>query len=166
MKPLDSLAVANWFLNTARIDGQSITTAKVQKLVFFAHGWCLALYDQPLVTEWANVWPWGPGFRDIYDAAKEFGSGSLTSLLHEYFEDPPIVEADDPRIPLLQRIWGVYGKFTTSQLSRMAMEEDGPWDVTWQKYAGRKNLGIDEELIKLKFREKIEDRPSGGKPYL
>lgn len=162
MKPLDSLAVANWFLDISEANGQSITTMKVQKLVYFAHGWCLALYDQPLVTEWVNVWPWGPGFRDIYDVAKEFGSGPLTSPLHAYFEEPPLVEKGDPRIPLLQRIWDVYGKFTTSQISRMAMEQDGPWDVTWQKYPGRKNVGIDENLLRAKFREKIEVQASGG----
>lgn len=162
MKPLDSLAAANWFIDAAKVSGQPMTAMKVQKLVYFAHGWCLALYNQPLVTEWVNVWPWGPGFRDIYDAAKQFGTGSLTSPLHEYFEEPPIVEMGDPRIPLLLRIWDVYGKFTTPQLSRMAMEKDGPWDVTWQKYAGRKNLGMDEELIKLKFRDKVGDSSLGG----
>lgn len=162
MKPLESLAVANCIIDAAKVSGQPMTAMKVQKLVYFAHGWCLALYDRPLVNEWVKAWPWGPGFRDIYDAAKEFGSGSLTSLLHAHFEDPPIVETGDPRIPLLQRIWDVYGNYTASQLSHMTLEEGDPWDVTWEKYAGRKNLGIDEELIKLKFRDKIEDRPLDG----
>lgn len=153
MKPLDSLAVANWFLDTARTNRQSITAMKLQKLAYFAHGWCLALYDRPLVNEWVKAWPWGPGFLDIYDAAKEYGSSSLTSLLHQYFEDPPIVENRDPRIPLLERIWDVYGKYTASQLSVMVTERDGPWDITWREHPGRKNTSIDENLIRVKFRE-------------
>jgi uncharacterized phage-associated protein len=151
-KPLDSLAVANWFIDTAWEEGQTITAMKVQKLVYFAYGWNLALYDSPLVNEKLVAYHWGPAFRDIRDSAIVYGSDNITSLLKNEFGVHPLIDKTDHRVPLLSRIWEVFGEYTPSQLSRMINKEDGPWYLTWSKEPERKNMNIDDELIKTLFK--------------
>jgi uncharacterized phage-associated protein len=157
---LDSLSVANWFIDTAKAKGQEITAMKLQKLVYFAHGWHLALYNRALVSERVEAWRWGPVFRDIYDAAKVYGSDPIVSRLSS-FNDCPLVPEDDSRIQLLQRIWGVYGKYSAAQLSKMTHEKGGPWDSTWEKDPGRRNMDIEDDLIKNAFKAKIQMASQG-----
>jgi uncharacterized phage-associated protein len=52
----------------------------------------------------------------------------------------------------LSRIWELYGKYSTVQLSNIVNEEKGPWYLTWNKEPGRRNINIDEELIKTLFK--------------
>ena len=66
MENIKSLAVANWFLEKAWRNNHNITAMSLQKLVYFAHCWQLALYNEPLTNEFPQAWSWGPVFRDIY----------------------------------------------------------------------------------------------------
>lgn len=139
MNPLPTLAVANWFLAKS----PDSTAMKLQRLTYFSHCWCLALYNVPLVDEFVTALPWAPVFMSIYDAARPYGKGVVTDLLPA----PSVIDPQDPRVPLLSRIWDVYGGYTYTQLSRLATEENGPWHTTIQKNKGRKNPHIDENDI-------------------
>ena len=152
----DTLSVANWFIDASKESGQEITAMKLQKLVYIAYGYCLALYGRPLVREQVAVWHWGPGFRGIYDFAGEFGSGPIPSCIYGF---PPLRE-DDPRIPLLRRIWETNGKCSSSQLAQLVNETGGPWDETRRKYPDRDCVNIDDDLIMIYFKRKMQDSPT------
>jgi uncharacterized phage-associated protein len=126
--PLTIEAVANWFIKKANENGESLTAMKLQKLIYYAHGWCLALYNLPLVEDQVQAWTYGPVFPRIYHLAKAYGSEPIDSLLYSYLSTPSVVQDSDPRIPLLEKIWEVFGKYSASQLSRMTHEPGGPWD--------------------------------------
>jgi uncharacterized phage-associated protein len=55
--PFDSKAVANEFLKLAEQDGVKLSPMKLLKLVYFAHGWHLALKGEPLLNERVEAWP-------------------------------------------------------------------------------------------------------------
>lgn len=155
----DSTLVANWFIDAARRDGQQITLSKLQKLVYFAYGWSLALYGKPLISEVVTMMPWGPGFQGIYSFAGEFGSGPIPSCL-SLLDGYPTLREHDSRIPLLRRIWELYGQYSPSQLARMANETDGPFDKTRRKYLNRTHVSIDDDDIKNHFKSKMQDSPT------
>lgn len=148
MNHLPTLAVANWFLEKS---SYSSTPMRLQRLTYFSHCWCLALYDKPLVDEFVTAFPWAPVFLSIYDVAKPYGKGSVKDLLPA----PSVIDPQDPRVPLLSRVWDVYGGYTDFQLSRLATEENGPWHTTIQKNMGRKNPHIDENIIITVFKSKL-----------
>ena len=152
----DTLTVANWFIDASKKNGQEITAMKLQKLVYISYGYCLALYGRPLLREQVAVWHWGPGFRGIYDLAGAFGSGPIPSCLYGF----PTLREDDPRIPLLRRIWETHGKCSSSQLAQLVNESGGPWDKTRRKYPDRDCVNIDDDLIMNSFKSKVQDSPT------
>jgi len=152
MKYLSSLAVANWFL----AKNPNSTVIKLQRLTYFSHCWCLALYNQPLTDEFVSAFPWGPIFPTIYNAAKEYGSSSIKFPLSELLRSPPTISEQDPRIPLLLRIQEIYGSYSDTQLSRLATEDNSPWHTTILNNSGRKNPNIDENLIISYFKSKMQ----------
>ena len=54
--PYNAIAVANYFIDKAKADGVPLTHMKLQKLIYFAHGWHLALYGEPLIDEEIQAW--------------------------------------------------------------------------------------------------------------
>src|SRR5262245_61420633 len=80
----DAKAVANRFLNLARLEEKNLTPMKLQKLVYYAQGWCLGLNDCPIINEQVEAWQYGPVIPTLYHTFKEFGNGAITALARQY----------------------------------------------------------------------------------
>jgi uncharacterized phage-associated protein len=174
--PYDAKAIANYFLDLAEAKGESLTPMKLQKLVYYAHGWHLALTDRPLLNEVIQAWSFGPVVRTLYNEFREFGSGPITDRAKE-FANPASASAEAGRffkfiitIPsiddyadedneytkrLLDRIWKVYGKYTAIQLSNMTHAPGTPWDRVNKQYNGAipKYAVIPDEWIAEYFKK-------------
>jgi uncharacterized phage-associated protein len=142
---------------------------QVQKLVYFAHGWHLAITGEPLIDEQVEAWKWGPVIRSIYRDFREYGSKPIDSKycpMHfqweggkTYFTHLAAPSVDD--IPdkaeftkrFLDKVWSIYGKYTAYQLSNLTHLPDTPWQKTVQKHGGRppKNTDIPSEIIRDYF---------------
>ena len=61
--PYTAKAIANYFLKHRKRFKRKgpITQMKLHKLVYFAHGWHLALKGEPLIDETLQAWDYGPG---------------------------------------------------------------------------------------------------------
>lgn len=166
----DAKAVANYFLDCAERSGQTLDPLKLQKLVYFAHGWCLALTGQPLIEDRVEAWAYGPVIRRLYGEFKRFGDGAITERATEVTARPgatglhvvrftPTIDAcsqdaDQAREvrALLDRVWAVYGKFSGVQLSNMTHVADGPWQQTRSRNRGVRDPVIDDGEIRKYFR--------------
>jgi uncharacterized phage-associated protein len=109
---------------------------KVLKLVYYGHGWYLAIADSALIDEAVEAWQWGPVIPSIYRAFKEYGNskitgyGSRTRFIRGSgsVDETPHLETNDSRVVnLLDKIWSIYGKYTPIQLSNMTHDPEGPW---------------------------------------
>jgi uncharacterized phage-associated protein len=65
--------VADYFIALAHQRGASVNNLKLQKLLYYAQAWHLALYDRPLFPEKFQAWISGPVVPSIYWRFKEFG---------------------------------------------------------------------------------------------
>lgn len=128
----DARAIANRFLDLAAWEGCPIDHLKLQKLVYFAHGWHLAVTGCPLAWQTVLAWPYGPVFRPIYDEFKVYGRDSIDGRA-VYFDSntgeqqPYSAFLDTVAINVLNRVWYVYKGFTGMQMSAMAHAEGTPW---------------------------------------
>jgi len=167
-----SRAIANYFLDLAEKEGQPLTPMKLQKLVYFAHGWHLAIVEEPLLDEQVEVWKWGPVVKSLYHAFKEFGNQPISEPARRYSvkrepklrlvvtipsidEEAPNAEDAEWTKELLKRVWDVYKGFTAVQLSKMTHASGSPWDQVYQQYTGNPPKGTDipAELIRKYFIE-------------
>src|SRR5581483_1953316 len=117
--------------------GISLTNMQLQKLVYFAHGWHLALTKEALIDTPVKAWNFGPVIPPLYNALKQYGNGVVTARISkkdsEGNEINPGTIANEFVKSLLGRVWKLYGKFSGSQLSAMTHEPGSPWDATYKK---------------------------------
>jgi uncharacterized phage-associated protein len=158
--PYDAKAVANYFLELAQRDGIPVTPMKLQKLVYFAHGWSLALTGQPLVNDRVEAWEFGPVFRRLYGEFKAFGNAPITSKATDFRQGGrvwwgtrtvvPTIEDENTK-HLLDRIWEVYGRLSATRLSNMTHEPDGPWAQALSRQPDARGVVIDNGAIRDYF---------------
>lgn len=159
----DAKAVANYFLDLAKKDGTSITPMKLQKLIFFAHGWHLALAGEPLIADQVEAWQFGPVVPTIYHEFKHERSGAITCKATELdLESFKLVELLVPEGDLtarkiMDRIWQIYGALSAKRLSDLTHLPGTPWDSAI-KAAGEslRNVPILDAEIDKYFTEQLK----------
>ena len=101
-------------------EGDSISNLKLQKLLYYAQGFHLAIFDKPLFFEAIKKWAHGPVVPQIWHEYKEYGSGAIP--IHSVDPDD---YSEDVR-ELLNEVYEVYGQFTAAKLRNMTHQEP-PW---------------------------------------
>lgn len=140
--------IANYFIEKS---DYTITPMKVLKLVYIAHGWCLAITDSPLIDEPVEAWRYGPVIRNLYDGFKRYGNQPITELAQYLYEEENISQECSK---LLDKIWGIYGDYTGVQLSNLTHKKGTPWDKIWKQHEARADFyKIDDELIKNYYKK-------------
>ena len=160
MEPRSAKAVANYFLKKYGHTG--ITPLKMQKLVYIAHGWNLAVNDEPLVTdERVEAWDYGPIYASLYHEFKYLGRLPIIDLAEDVGQDmkkftPKIDRGDKKTMQLLDRVWEVYGGMSEMALSAICHQPDSPWAETKDVLPGIRNAHISEDAIKNHYKAKVE----------
>lgn len=153
--------VANEFIRLARADGRALTPLQVIKLTYIAHGWMLALYQRPLISDPIEAWKYGPVIPSLYHALKKYGSGSVTGTIGAGFFDAGTL--DDDERDLIEQVYKEYGHLTGIQLSRITHLPGTPWYETW---TGEPNEEIPNDLIAEHYRriirQNVHDLPAAA----
>lgn len=118
------LDVADYFLNLANNEDDEtdlISNLKLQKLVYYAQGFSLALSNTPLFSEEIEAWNHGPVTPVLYQNKKKHGPDAI----------PPNPDFDasiftDDQQEILNEVYEVYGQFSAWKLRNMTHEES-PW---------------------------------------
>lgn len=104
--------------------GELISNLKVQKLVYYAQGFHLALHGEPLFAEQIKAWNHGPVVPQLWHEYKAHGSGPLP------------VPGAPPTLPKgvrseLDEVYRVYGQFTAWRLRDLTHTEP-PWKEAFE----------------------------------
>jgi uncharacterized phage-associated protein len=128
--PYRASTVANAFFRLAEAEGRSLTPMQYVKLVYIAHGWCLALSGQPLIDETVEAWKFGPVVPSLYRDLKNYGAGGVTAPISRWpmRQDP---EIDHDHMELIQSVYENYGRLTGVQLSNLTHQKGTPWANSW-----------------------------------
>ncbi|WP_420225750.1 Panacea domain-containing protein [Pigmentiphaga litoralis] len=126
---------------------------KLQKLLYYAHGWCLALQNEPLLVDKFEKWTYGPVVPSIYYEFRDYGARPISAIgtrpENGTLPARPIVKRSDVWTwDLIRKICEEYGRLDGIQLSIMSHSENG----AWAKTKGN-NAEIDDDLIKTEIEE-------------
>ncbi|MBR8828413.1 MAG: DUF4065 domain-containing protein [Gomphosphaeria aponina SAG 52.96 = DSM 107014] len=128
---INSKSIADYLIHFCHQHGDLITNLKLQKLVYYAQAWYLALYDQPLFPEDFQAWASGPVQPELYECYKKNKWNPIS-------EDVGEIDLPQQIKDHLKEIIEVYGKYESYYLERMTQEE-----LPWLKARG--GIPIDEE---------------------
>lgn len=135
--------VANYFLaQTDDEAGDTISNLKLQKLVYYAQGFHLALKGIPLFNEPLQAWNHGPVSPALYQAYKAYGSSSLP--IPEEFDDTRLTPEEKE---VLDDVYAVYGQFSAWKLRDLTHDE-APWVNAYREGA---NAPISHEAMQEFF---------------
>ena len=117
-----ALTIARYFLSLAdENSGDLISNLKLQKLLYYAQGFSVALrgINNPLFEEDIYAWKHGPVVKPVYQFYSRYKSDAL-----------PIGKAPnglDPKdVKFLDEMYRVFGKFSAWKLREMTHRES-PW---------------------------------------
>lgn len=114
--------VAQYFLLRANeSEDTSISNLKLQKLIYYAQAFHLAIFETPLFSEEFEAWPNGPVCPEIYHQYKHFGTDPIKT--------EPVQNSDkfsQEQLELLDEINDVFGQFSAWKLRNIS-HEDEPW---------------------------------------
>ncbi|MDG0062112.1 type II toxin-antitoxin system antitoxin SocA domain-containing protein [Priestia sp. P5] len=117
--------VALYFRNRS-LEGKefSITHLKLQKLVYYAQAWSMAIYGERLIDSELEAWLHGPVSRELYREYRDFGFQEIPPVDRLNFQ---INEQDSD---VLEGVWRLYGKHDGKYLETLTHQE-APWINAW-----------------------------------
>ena len=156
-------AVGNSLLVRARQHRVRVDHMKLQKLVYFVHGWSLVLMGQSLMSERPSTWEHGPCFATLHRELRLTGREPVSFMTdYDVSSDSwvvPIPDANNAQVTdLLDQVWRTHGHFTALQLATLAHPEGGAW---WQAKAERWPFLRDED-VRAEFQAKLDRAKAAG----
>jgi len=112
--------VADYLLAESRDRGEVLTNLKLQKLLYYAQAWHLALYKKPLFDEDFQAWVHGPVLPSQY---RRFSRNEWRPIT-EQVDRPHFDDADIEKF--LNEVIDVFGTETAVSLELMTHRER-PW---------------------------------------
>ena len=144
-----ALSVAKYFLAIPDEDsGELVSNLKLQKLLYYAQGFHVALLgiNQPLFNDTVYAWKHGPVIKSVYNHYSKYGPQALPS------EKVPAVFSQST-IQLLDEVYRVFGRYSAWALREMTHRED-PWQKNFDP--DRKNVEIPLKDLRTFFLKHVK----------
>ncbi len=118
---IPAIEVAHYFLSLTDTDeGELLSNLKLQKLLYYAQGFHLVLFDKPLFPETIEAWAHGPVVGDVYHRYKEYGSNPIPP------EEFDFTVFNEEQRKFLDEIYSTFGQYSAWKLREMTHDEP-PW---------------------------------------
>lgn len=121
MKHIAASDIAKYMIASFQKKNKEISNLKLQKLLYYAQAWHLALYDAPLFDDKIEAWVHGPVVPGVFREYKEYAWRPITKTIQALI--PPTLAFH------LNEVLRAYGNFDATALESMTHRED-PWKIT------------------------------------
>jgi len=119
MGAVDVRAVSDYFLSEMAQSGESLSNLKLQKMLYYAQGWFLAINGRPLFDNEIQAWVHGPVVVDEYHRFKEAGYAPI-------IWDGREVDLPEDVAQFLDRVIYTYGSESAYGLE-VRTHREAPW---------------------------------------
>ena len=159
--------IANEFIRLGATNGRAFDQSQLQKLVYIAHGWCLAISRQPLTGDRPEAWSFGPVYRKLAGCLEYAGLAPITReiTVGSLYPEVSLVEPSSPakadldsfERDVIARTFDDYGGFEAWQLSALTRKhKTAPWSGVYAGGAGEFRE-ISHRLIEAQFVGLVKD---------
>lgn len=147
--------IASYFLELAKENGQLITHMRLQKLVFFAHAWNLALRNYSLLDEDVQAWETGLVIASIYGEYRSFGKREIT---HHCYSPQKLaaLSKDKTTVALLDEVWRVYRAYSDFKLLEMTHLPNSPWKQA-RANSTKPKVAVPDEIIREYYQDHLKE---------
>ena len=158
--PYSAKAIANEFLRLAKTEDIPIQQMKLQKLVYIAHAYNLALLNDKLIEDSIQAWEYGPVIPILYSEFRAFGRNQITKFATQIVIDDNFnVSEEELRTntedtqtrDLIIAVWEKYKPYTGPNLSDLTHRSGTHWDSIYSQGIGKFD-NISDELIRDYYR--------------
>ncbi len=166
-----ALAVSNALLACAKKETESISHLQMQKLLYFAQGWSLAIRGRALFEDRIEAGRYGPIVPIAFDAFEKFGLGPITEPASSpsYWSQPggnvpPISDKEDLQFVL--EVWSTYKKFSALELASISLRAGGPWSILKEEHQEELRAEgpvISQQWLKDAFSQELETSKKSGR---
>jgi uncharacterized phage-associated protein len=140
--------VADAFIAFCNEHGDTLTNLKLQKLLYYAQGWYLAMHDEPLFNEPLEAWIRGPVVPEVFREFKDAGAKPIG------LEPRPLQAFPSKLMEHVKDVWEAYGDLSSFSLERLSHNEP-PWRSARQGLPpdAACNHRLDLDLMRAFFKE-------------
>ena len=152
-----SAAVARVFLDLAWSENSDLSHLQVMKMTYMAHGFSLAIFRRPLVSDPVEVWQYGPVFPCLHKKMMECGAGPMqivSSLPAEAGETDDGLANDSDQMELITAVYHKYKQYGGAALSAMTHRPETPWNKVVGDFA--RGVRITNDSIQRYYSSMIE----------
>lgn len=144
---LSALDIAEYFI--AMDSEDEVSNLKLQKLLYYAQGSFLAIFNKPLFKEHIEAWRHGPVIREVYNYYKEYGSNpiKINNFNGSFFDSMMIDEKE-----IIEEVQDIYGSLSAWKLRDMT-HQDACWKNNYISDNPTKVIPLEE--IKITFASKV-----------
>jgi uncharacterized phage-associated protein len=134
-----TIPVTNYLLRTAYREKKDddLTPVRVEKLLYFLHGWYSVVTGTPLLDEPFVKGKYGPKLSSLDGELARFKGIPVDDYIQEWNPDtgkvgPLFVNPEAfPQFPkVLEKVWEQYSPYSTPQLSSMSHGANSAWAQT------------------------------------
>lgn len=149
MNKITAQDIANYLIGYSHEHKIPIDNFRLQKYLFYAQGWHLAVSDEKLFDDKFQAWIHGPVVRKIYDIFSSFKSKNID-------RSPAVFEPPIDMIAFLKKfVIDKYFHLDSSVLYKMVHDEDAYKSARGNlPEDARSNEELDEEVMHLSFRKR------------
>jgi uncharacterized phage-associated protein len=149
--------VAREIHRIASAENRPLTPLELMKLTYISHGWSLCLRNQPLVSDKAQAWQYGPVYPDLYHALKDYRASPVQEVRSVRAEVPsPALSQEESE--LVRSVFNAYRGLNGVQLSALTHQDGTPWH---KAYSRGRNSVINDDEIKAHFCDIQQQRKAG-----
>lgn len=129
----DARGLSNLILDSFDSEHYEISNLKINKILYFMHGFYHARFGKKLIRNHIEAWDNGPVVRVVFDAFKQNGRRPISNraIVYDYVLDRENVARALERPPeerdYLLKIAQYYVKFTAGQLVELTHQPGTPW---------------------------------------
>lgn len=146
---IPAIEVARYLLSlTDEEAGDLISNLKLQKLLYYAQGFHLAIYGEPLFPEPIEAWAHGPVVPSVYHQYKVYGSDPIPP------EEVDFNLFSEEQRKFLNEIYCTFGQYSAWKLREMTHDEP-PWKDAYDE--DDPGIEITNESLRVYFEEFVEE---------